>query len=211
MTSDLAHIGHGAAADTYIRFGGDNLPDTDWLGIHEKHARQRGETARADALKWLMDAFNRYTVLSDDQAAVQAGSYRLFEFAVSLEWARLYKKCALSTALPDVRNPVDDEVARDEIAACEGNFALVAWAKELDTYGTLGRWIATIPSTVPPEMEQFVQAYTSVLDGVTEAPAHADALRCYSRVLGELIRSGDDDFAAKAGSVYAWQSILAAR
>ena len=157
-----------------------------------------------------MDTFDRHTTLSSDRSSVQAGSYRIFEFAVSLEWARLYKRRALTPALPDVRNPSDDEVARDEVAACQGNFtALVAWANELNTYGPLGRWTATVPETIPQEMGPFVQAYTSVLNALSEVPDHHEALRAYSRELGALIRSGDDDFAARAGSVYAWQSVLA--
>ena len=206
MSTDLKD----SAAHVFLRFDGDGLPDTEWLGTHEKHARYRGEIVRADALKWMMDAFNRHTVLSDDKTAVQAGSYRIFEFAVSLAWARLYRKCALSPVLPDARNPSDDEVARDEIAACQGNFtALVAWADEMESYGPLGRWTATLPETVPQEMEQFAEGYTSVLNGLSEFPDHSKALPTYSRALGVLIRSGDDDFAAGAGSVYAWQTILA--
>lgn len=199
------------AQRSFISFGGDGLPDTDWLGIHETHARYRGEVTRANTLRWLMDAFDRYTVLSEDRSSVQAGSYRVFEFAVSLEWARLYKRCAMSPVFPDARNPNDEETARDEIAACQGNFtALIAFATELEPYGPLGRWIETIPDTVPQEMNRFAQAYTSALGGLTEIPEHTDALRTYSRTLGALIRSGDDDFADKAGAVYAWQTILAA-
>lgn len=200
------------AASTFIHFGGDGLPDTEWLGIHEKHARQRDEIARANALQWVIDTFNRYAVLSEDRASVQAGSYRLFEFAVSLEWARLYKRGALNPAFPNAHNPSDEEVARDEIAACQGNFtALIAFAEELEPYGPLGRWTATVPDAVQQELEQFSQAYTSALGGLTEIPEHAIALRTYSRELGSLIRSGDDDFAGRAGLVYSWQSILAAR
>lgn len=200
-----------SAAHIFIRFGGDGLPDTEWLGIHETHARYRGEVACADALKWVMDAFNRYTVLSEDRSSVQVGSYRIFEFAVSLEWARLYKKCSLSPVLPDARNPSDDEVARDEIAACQGNFtALVAWAEEVGSYGPLERWTDTIPETVPQELERFVQAYRATLNGLSEFPDHSKALPTYSRALGALIRSGDEDFAAKAGSAYAWKTTLAA-
>lgn len=199
-----------SAAHVFLCFDGDGLPDTEWLGTHEKHARYRGEVVRADALKWMMDAFNHYTVLSDDNTAVQAGSYRLFEFLVSLEWARLYRKCALSPVLPDARNPSDDEVTRDEIAACQGNFtALIAWAGELESYGPLGRWTVTLPETIPQEMAQFAEGYTSVLNGLSEFPDHSKALPTYSSALGVLIRSGDDDFAASAGSVYAWQTILA--
>lgn len=199
-------------AGTFIHFSGDGMPDTEWLGIHEKHARHRGEHARADALRWVIDTFNRYAVLSENHTSVQAGSYRLFEFAVSLEWARLYKLGALTPTFPDARNPSDEEVARDEIAACQGNFtALIAFAEELEPCGPLGRWIETVPAVVPQELEQFSRAYTSALGGLTEIPEHAIALRTYSRELGSLVRSGDDDFAGRAGSVYAWQTILAAR
>ena len=171
-----------SAAHTFLRFGGDGLPDTEWLGIHEKHARHRGETVRADALKWLMDAFDRYTVLSDDRSSVQAGSYRIFEFAVSLEWARVYKSCALSPVLPDARNPSYGEMRRDEIAACQGNFtAMVAWADELSTFGPWGRWTATVPSIVPKEMEQFVHAYLSVPVSYTHLTLPTTLHECRSR------------------------------
>lgn len=57
MSTDLKD----SAAHVFLRFDGDGLPDTEWLGTHEKHARYRGEIVRADALKWMMDAFNRHT------------------------------------------------------------------------------------------------------------------------------------------------------
>lgn len=201
-----------SAPTTFISFGEDGLPDSEWLGIHENHARQRGETIRADALRWMIDTFDKYTVLSSDQSMVQAGSYRLFEFVVSLEEAEHYKKCALSPTFPNPHHPTYSEITKDELHACAGNFiALTQFAAELDHLGVIERWTATVPENVPDELSEFVSAYLTALTAITEVPAHREALGSYSSALVALIRGTSETFAADAGRVHAHKVLLHAR
>lgn len=197
-----------SAADIFIDFCGDGLPDTEWLGVNEVHSRHNGEIVRADTLRWMMDAFDHYTILSEDGSSVQAGSYRLFEFSVSLEWARAFKADAIRTDL-------DERISRDElvsgvIGSCQGNFtSTVAWSKELVSFGSMGRWTATIPATLPTvKVEQFALSYRAVLEGMVEKPSQFEALSAYSRSLGNLIASSDDDFEHTAGTAHAWHTVL---
>lgn len=200
------------AASTLVSFGGDGLSDTEWLGIHEKLARHRGEESRADALLWMMNAFRRYAFMSDDKSQVVIGSYRLFEFAVSLEEAKHYKKSALAPIFHGPRNPTHSEVVKDEMHACAGNFlALTQFAAELEPLGELGRWVHTVPTEVPNELVEFVSAYLSKLSVITEVPDHRAALGVYSRALNSLISGTDETFAADAGRAHAYKVLLHAR
>lgn len=200
------------ASDTFVSFGGDGLPDIEWLGIHEKHARHRDKELRADALLWMMNAFRRYTVMSDDKSQVVIGSYRLFEFAVSLEEAKHYKKSALAPIFHGPRNPTHSEVVKDEMHACAGNFiALTQFAAELEPLGEMGRWAHTVPTEVPNELIEFVSTYLGTLSEFTEVPEHRAALSAYSRAMNTLISGTDETFAADAGRAHAYKVLLHAR
>lgn len=201
-----------SAASTLVSFGGDGLPDTEWLGTHEKHARRRDEESRADALLWMMNAFDRYVIMSDDKSQVVIGSYRLFEFAVSLEEAKHYKTCARSAAFPDLNSPTYSEVVKDEMHACAGNFlALTQFAAELEPLGEMGRWAHTVPTEVPNELIEFVSTYLGTLSEFTEVPEHRAALSAYSRAMNTLISGTDETFAADAGRAHAYKVLLHAR
>ncbi len=197
-----------SAPDTFIGFGGDGFPDSAWLSIHWSQALQNGNTVAADALRWMIDTFDKHTVLSTDESLVQVGSYRLFEFTVSLEGAIHYRRWARTAAV----HGGSDERIHDELHACEGNFlALTQYAPELAPYGELGRWTATVPDQIPTELVEFVAAYRDTLDGVTEVPEHTAVLRAYSTSLRDLIASTHVDVPTAAGRVHAHKVLLRAR
>ncbi len=195
-----------------VSFRGDGLTDSEWLGIHEEHARHRGETLRADALRWMINAFDKYTVLSEDRSKVVVGSYRLFEFAVSLEESEHYKKCALSTEFFTPREPAYPEIAKDELHACAGDFiALTQFATELVHLEGVYLWTETVPDTVPYELAEFVSAYLTELSATTEVPTHRAAWGGYSRALRALISGTDETFPSDAGRAHARKVLLHAR
>lgn len=190
-------------ASTYIGFGGDGLPDTEWLDVHARSSRENGDILRAEALELMSAAFTEHTELSPDGSKVRAGSYRTFEFVVALKWAEAFRTCARSATLPDPRNPSHSEVFREETSSCMGNFlAVIKYAEELKPLGALAKWTETVAHPAPSDLERFVQGYMSVFDGVSEVPAFDKALRDHSRALSTLTRSSEN-FEFDAGVAHA--------
>ena len=190
-------------ADTYISFGGDDLPDTEWLNAHARHCRETDDVLRAEALESMVAAFNEHARLSEDSTKVRAGSYRVFEFAVALEWSKAFRACAQSRDFPDPKNPSRSEVLREEISACMGNFISVTrYADELKHLAPLEKWTSTVPETAPEELAEFVRGYVHAFQGITEVPVFEDALNAHSRALGVLSRS-EDTFEFDAGVAHA--------
>ena len=219
--------------DTNIGFGGDGHPDTEWLGCHERAARARGQSLRADAFAWLMAEFTRHVVLLPDivgdsepdtgfsRPCARAGSYRIFEFAAALEerrtariaqeqWHRAFNQGGSDAARAlEHDHPTYEAVAKDEIHACIGNFiAVTGYAAVFQGSKPLSRWIDTVPGDIPDTLRAFVDAYLTVLQSITGLPSRDEAQRRYSRELSNTYGASAGDFEAAAGRAHAWHVML---
>ncbi|BBX87914.1 hypothetical protein [Mycolicibacterium aubagnense] len=220
------------SSDTIIGFGGDGLPDTDWLGCHERATREQGDVARADAFSWMIAQFNRHVVLVQDavdevdpdifpRQSVRVGSYRLFEFAVAREEMRTarvaQRQCAGEIRAGNEKaavarrdsGPTYEEAAKEEIHACMSNFLCVtAFADEFHAPDPLRRWTDTVPEQCPDELRNFIDAYLDTLRSISALPAHDEALRSYLRSLRDVYDGPDAHFDAAAGRAHAWRVLM---
>lgn len=214
--------------NTVIGFGGDGHPDTDWLGSHERTARERGETLRADALAWLVTAFDRHVVLVPRPdfipdpdfgpfAGVDAevGGYRLFEFTAAMEELRA-SRLASRQQVAAIRGGQRDwgltyeAAAKEEIHACMGNFMCVpGYAGELEAADWRTRWVDTVPAELSGDIAAFAASYLGTMRSLDAVlPPHDDALRLYTRALGEAYGCPSADFASISGRAHARRTVL---
>ena len=217
------------SADTVIGFGGDGLPDTDWLGCHERAARKRGDIAHADAFVWMIAQFHRHVRLISDVAddadpdafarqSTRVGGYRLFEFSVAREEVRtarvaqrqLVERFRAGNAEPPgagrAAGSTYEEVAKGEIHTCLSNFLCVTrFADELNSADPLRRWIDTVPAQLPEQLRTFAASYLETLRGIMDLPSHDAALRNHLRALREAHDAADTCFDAAAGRAHAWR------
>lgn len=205
------------AASTLVAFGGSGLPDTDWLGCHERSARARGDVLTADALLWIIRTFERVVVLNESGTHAVAGTYRLFEFIVAREGSRASIR-ASAEQVEAFRNgdvtgvPTASGVFAEEVNTCMGNFtALTNYAKELAHLSPRQQWRDTVSAQVPADMTEFSDAYLRTLSAIPDGGEHSTALQGYSAALNAMHRASVHDFDASAGTVHAHRVMLSSR
>ena len=202
-STEMANM--SSASTIFVKFGGDGLPDSEIIAANMTDAEDRGDVLTAQALAVINGYFSTYVKVSADGERFRAGSYRLFEFATALRGYRALKEQSLSLDFPT--DPTLEDIINSEVRAWEGNFrASTQYAAELDGYGPIGRWTATIPGTaeIPPELAEFVRGYVNVFEGMdTLSSDHTTLLQGHGCALRRVVVSSDEDFEYLAGIAHA--------
>lgn len=165
------------------------------------HSRSGNSWIEGLATEAVIDAYDTYVMESPERdGSVELGGYVMFQFAVALQWARAFVSLAKDSG--ERNSPAARaEECIDEMA--ERFRRRVSHAPELERYGRIERWIASVDRTMMTELWEVSEGFLSTLYELPSDLSRAESLRRYSVSLAAMKGLSGKDLEWAAGRSFA--------